>query len=303
MACISRMLSSLIAEGDVIVALLEELDIERFDCDVLNIWDVLEKKNIPAEWMLDNPLHFNHHVASVYAEALYEMIFKKDYRDNDKARSFITLDIDMAREFYLDKYFYGCDMSVGKRVAASVINGNPFTNGHRYLIETAAEECDHVYLISVQENTSVFSSAERYAMAVDATEDLDNVTVVPSGLFLGTATLFPAYYAKIYMGNTKEQAEAHVRTFAVVAKALGVTHRYIGEEPDDAITQELNVACQKILPAEHIHTVILKRKEEDGRMVTGTIVRQLAAADDPEIMKFLPESSADIVQCRGRNVF
>ena len=302
-SCVSRMVSTLISEGDIIVALLEDLDLSHMGFDRLDLWEALEKHNVPSEWMLDMPYHVNHHVNEIYARELFEKIFDEDYEDKAEKTAFITQDLNVIDKFFIKKYFYGMDLDCYGTVACSVTNGNPFTNGHRYLIETAASQTDHVYLLSVQENSSIFSYGERYAMAYEAVKDLENVTIVPSGLFLGNMTIFPAYYAKIYMGDTREQAIAHVECYASVARMLKVTHRYIGEEPVDIISNEINLACREVLPKYGIETVILKRKEENGKMITGTMVRELAEADDPEIEKYVPETTADIIFLKSINKF
>ena len=45
-------------------------------------------------------------------------------------------------------------------VGAIVMNANPFTKGHRYLIEKAAAECGFVYVFVLSEDKSVFSSKD-----------------------------------------------------------------------------------------------------------------------------------------------
>ena len=302
-ATVGRMISTLIREGDVVVAMLEDLDLEdeRFKC--MNIWDVLEANNAPAKWLLDTPYHVNHHVCEMYARRLFEMIFAPGYRDLEKKQAFIKHDLDLVDRFFIQKYFHGVDLGKYNSVACCVLNGNPFTNGHRYLIETASKDTDHVYLLSVREESSIFSFGERFAMAVEAVRDLDNVTVIPSGLFIGNVSNFPAYYAKVYAGDTRQQAESHVDAFISVAKLLHVTHRYIGEEPADPVTNEINLASKRLMPKHNIQTVVLKRKEQDGKTVTGSFVRELAARDDPELETYVPKTTVDIIRCETINRF
>lgn len=302
-ATVGRMISTLIREGDVIVAMLEDLVLENERFKHMDLWDVLEANNVPARWMLDVPYHVNHHVSELYAQRLYDMIFTPEYEDLSERRPFIKHDLNLIDNFFIQKYFHGVDLDKYNTVACCVFNGNPFTNGHRYLIETAAKETDHVYLLSVREDSSLFSFGERYAMAVEAVRDLDNVTVIPSGLFIGNVSNFPAYYAKVYVGDTRQQAESHVDAFISVAKLLHVTHRYIGEEPLDPVTNEINLASKRLLPKNNIQTVILKRKEEDGKMITGTYIRELAADNDPTLDRYVPPATADIIRCETINKF
>ena len=62
--------------------------------------------------------------------------------------------------------------------AAIVMNANPFTLGHRYLVLQAAEMASTLYVIVVHEDRSAFSYAERLAMIKAGCEELDNVVVV-----------------------------------------------------------------------------------------------------------------------------
>jgi [citrate (pro-3S)-lyase] ligase len=67
------------------------------------------------------------------------------------------------------------------QIAGIVMNANPFTNGHRYLVEQASKENDHVYVFVVSQEASLFTAAERYQLVQAGCADLDNVTVVPGG--------------------------------------------------------------------------------------------------------------------------
>ncbi|MBO7070413.1 MAG: triphosphoribosyl-dephospho-CoA synthase [Bacteroidales bacterium] len=50
------------------------------------------------------------------------------------------------------------------RCGVVVMNANPFTLGHRYLLEQASEQVDHLFVIPVKEDVSMFSYEERRAM-------------------------------------------------------------------------------------------------------------------------------------------
>lgn len=300
-ASVSRMVSSLIREGDIVVAMLEEFDIQDSRIKKMNLWNVLEKYNVSSKWLLDLPYHANHHVCALYAKELFSMIFTDNYKDLPAQNGFIHCDLDVVEKFFIKKYFNGVDLAKYSSVSCCVVNGNPFTNGHRYLIETAAKNTEHVYLLSVKEDSSIFSFAERYAMAFEAVKDLDNVTVVPSGLFIGNISNFPAYYAKVYTGDARQQAESHVEAFLSIAKLLHVTHRYVGEEPLDPVASDINLVSKLLLPKHGIETIVLPRKEENGVKVTGAYVRKLAEEDNCQFLKFVPASTADIIRCETIN--
>ena len=77
------------------------------------------------------------------------------------------------------------------KVGAAVMNCNPFTLGHRYLIETAARECDRLYVFVLSEDKSRFSAADRLTLVKEGTKDLKNVTVLPTGPYLISSATFP----------------------------------------------------------------------------------------------------------------
>jgi [citrate (pro-3S)-lyase] ligase len=52
----------------------------------------------------------------------------------------------------------------GKTIGAIVMNANPFTLGHRYLIEQAAARCDWLHLFVVKEDASQFRYTDRWAL-------------------------------------------------------------------------------------------------------------------------------------------
>ena len=97
----------------------------------------------------------------------------------------------------IDKFLNSLSVPAdGGTIGAAVMNCNPFTLGHRYLVETAARECDHVYLFVLSEDKSYFSAADRMEMVKRGVADLTNVTVLPTGPFLISSATFPTYFLK-----------------------------------------------------------------------------------------------------------
>ena len=298
-ATIGRMATTLARKGDIMVVLLEETDVDDDGIERFQLWPALEKHDVPSRWLLESIYHVNHHVSRIYAEELFEQLFGNGRTHVEPGTDYIALDLDLVDKFFIKKYLDGVKLDGLGKVACCAINGCPFTYGHLHLIETASREMDHVYILSIMEDSSIFSFSERYAMAVDAVAHLDNVTVLPSGLFIGNSANFPAYYAKMYMGDTAEQARSHVNTYASVAKLLRVTHRYVGQEIHDPVSEEINKACLEILPQHGIETVVLDRFSIDGTVVTGSLVRGLAEDDSPMLDTYVPETTADIIRCKA----
>lgn len=173
-------------------------------------------------------------------------------------------------------------------VGALVMNCNPFTLGHRHLIETAAGECSHVYVFVLSEDKSFFSAADRMEMVKLGTADLPNVTVLPTGPYLISSTTFPTYFLK-----EREKAEQiHcLLDIAIFCKhfvpSFGITHRYVGTEPLSPMTDQYNQALAEHLPKNNIVFKQIPRLEVENIAVSASAVRQLVQNGDTEALKRL----------------
>lgn len=173
-------------------------------------------------------------------------------------------------------------------VGALVMNCNPFTLGHRHLIETAAGECSHVYVFVLSEDKSFFSAADRMEMVKLGTADLPNVTVLPTGPYLISSTTFPTYFLK-----EREKAEQiHcLLDIAIFCKhfvpSFGITHRYVGTEPLSPMTDQYNQALAEHLPKNNIVFKQIPRLEVENIPVSASAVRQLVQNGDTKALKRL----------------
>ena len=135
------------------------------------------------------------------------------------------------------------------RNGAIVMNANPFTKGHRYLIEQAASQVDNLYVIVVKEDRSRFPYAERKAMIEAGCAGLDNVVVCEGSDYAISAATFPTYFLKRLDEATDTQIALDLDLFVNhIAKPLGVTVRFAGSEPEDALTRRYNELMAEILP-------------------------------------------------------
>ena len=162
--------------------------------------------------------------------------------------------------------------------AAIVMNANPFTRGHRYLVEQAAKEASTLYVIAVREDRSVFSYAERLAMIQAGCEGLDNVVVVEGSSYAISELTFPTYFLKQVTDATDTHITLDLDLFARhIAPALGVTTRFVGSEPIDELTARYNELMQEQLPARGIEVKTVERLMQDGQPVSASRVRQALA--------------------------
>ena len=159
--------------------------------------------------------------------------------------------------------------------AAIVMNANPFTLGHRYLVLQAAEMASTLYVIVVREDRSAFSYAERLAMIKAGCEGLDNVVVVEGSDYAISELTFPTYFLKQVTDATDTHITLDLDLFARhIAPALGVSTRYVGSEPIDALTARYNHLMQDQLPQHGITVKTIERFSLDGQPVSASRMRQ-----------------------------
>ncbi len=189
------------------------------------------------------------------------------------------------------------------RVGAIVMNANPFTNGHRYLVERAAEDCDALYVFVVEAEASRFSFADRLALVRAGTRDIAKVTVCAGGPFIISHATFPTYFLKQASDASRVHAALDAGLFAEkIAPALGIACRYVGSEPLDALTQQYNEALCAILPQHGVEVRVLERLTQDGAPVSASRVRALYDGDRlPEIRPLVPDATYQYLQERKKH--
>lgn len=158
---------------------------------------------------------------------------------------------------------------------AIVVNCNPFTLGHRHLIEYAANKVDHLYIFVVEENLSSFDFITRFHLVVKGLEDLPNITILRSGKFIMSTTTYPEYFSKNELKNTHLDASTDMDIFGeYIASILNIKMRFVGEEPFCVVTAEHNKQMQNILPTYGIHVEEVKRKMHDSQVISASLVRE-----------------------------
>lgn len=160
------------------------------------------------------------------------------------------------------------------RNGAIVMNANPFTKGHRYLVEQAASQVDNLYVIVVKEDRSRFPYVERKAMIEAGCAGLDNVVVCEGSDYAISAATFPTYFLKKLDDATDTQIALDLDQFVNhIAKPLGVTVRFAGSEPEDALTRRYNELMAEILPGTSV-AVVRQAHQPDPELVKGSALRQ-----------------------------
>jgi [citrate (pro-3S)-lyase] ligase len=181
----------------------------------------------------------------------------------------------------------------GLPAAALVMNCNPFTLGHRYLVERTASENPLVLLFVVQEDRSVFPFSVRMKLIEEGTRDLENVRVIPGGDYIISNATFPSYFLK----DKGKIFDTHTRLDLTIfgehiAPAAGIRRRYVGQEPFCPVTRRYNQSMHEILPDYGLEVVEIERREFDNKAISASEVRRLIAAGKiEEAAKIVPPST------------
>lgn len=280
-------------KGDILLLAGEE----HTDFPIINLMDALEKNDVSCKWFIDSPIHGNHKINAIYAKAVYEALEPLlSEKVTDQGRR-ISYNRNYIKEMFIDKYFSNFQCSRYEKIGSIVMNCNPFTYGHQYLIEQALSMVDFLIVFVVEENKSVFSFTERFAMVIAGTADFDNVMVVPSGPFILAQTTFPEYFIKEADEDLVRNTENDITIFAEkIAPPLHIKYRFVGEEPEDIVTNEYNLAMKRILPKHGIELVEIPRKEQDGRYISASSARKsLEKNDMEEFSKLVPKSTRRVL--------
>lgn len=178
--------------------------------------------------------------------------------------------------------------------AAIVMNANPFTLGHQYLVETAAAQCDTLHLFVLSEDASLVPFSVRKELVRRGTEHLKNVVLHDSGPYMISNATFPSYFLKDAAAVIQGHAKLDLAVFARIAQALGVTVRYVGEEPNSQVTGIYNSIMEQSLPKYGITCRVIPRKASEGKAISASTVRKALQAGDWETLKTLvPQTTLD----------
>ena len=152
-----------------------------------------------------------------------------------------------------------------------IMNCNPFTLGHRYLIEQAAQQVETLYILVVREDCSMFGYDERKAMIVRGVAHINNVVVCDGSEYSISATTFPTYFLKSLSDASDTQMTLDIDLYRRhIAPALGATVRFVGTEPDDPLTRRYNELMKSMLP--DVREVA--RLQQSGVAVSASRVRK-----------------------------
>ena len=174
-----------------------------------------------------------------------------------------------------------------RKKSCVIINANPMTLGHMFLIETASKESEELLVFVVSEDLSSFPFSDRFKIIKEATSQFDNVTVLPTLSYLVSKITFPKYFLKEDQLIQDEQTLVDVMIYKeYYTKIFNIKKRYLGEEPLSFNTNKYNKVLKDHL---NDNLKIIKRKKAGSKVISASLVRKLIKANKiSKIKKYVP---------------
>ncbi|MGN1167836.1 MAG: adenylyltransferase/cytidyltransferase family protein [Lachnospiraceae bacterium] len=301
----------------------------------LDLTDVYNKIEDVQKHVYDLPVHFDKVIQDAIVEAVYGCIRDVEKKRLDRSTEAVSHESGMvnlgpdAVKLGPDTVSFGPDQKRALSLASTkdqafvkwlngiktkhpwdgkksrgaiVMNCNPFTYGHRYLIETASSQVDELIIFVVQENKSFFTFEDRMMLVRKGTEDIGNVIVVPSGNYMISSMTLPGYFEKDQLQDTYLDATQDLTLFTQIAQELGITKRFAGEEPIDRFTLMYNRNMNRILPKYGIAFIEIPRKMGGDSVISASRVRKaLKEHRLDEIKALVPPTTYEYLEKRMKN--
>ena len=272
--------------GDIVIVFAGDRQVYDFNhIPISNIMDALREVPDIKYHIRDLPYHCDADVTRAIAEKIFSVCAEEGYfqKDDDStSNNRISFGIHRMRQIEVPSGLKQWLQSVedkrvfdAKKSGAIVMNCNPFTRGHRYLIEESARKVDVLYIFVVEENKSYFSFEDRIKMVQLGVSDLKNVVVIPSGKYIISSETLPGYFEKDVNNDLELDATQDLDLFGgVIAKAFDIIVRFAGDEPEDAVTRQYNHQMKGILPKYGVEFVEIPRKTIGEKVISASSVRK-----------------------------
>lgn len=176
---------------------------------------------------------------------------------------------------------------------AVVMNANPFTLGHQYLLETASGQCDVLHVFVVSEDVSLVPAQIRRQLVEAGSRHIPNIVYHNTGSYMISTATFPSYFLKEEAVVSEAHARLDIAIFARIAQALGISRRFVGQEPFSQVTDIYNRIMAQGLTQAGIHCTVIPRITQGDRAISASQVRQvLKDGDLAALNRLVPPSTA-----------
>lgn len=185
--------------------------------------------------------------------------------------------------------------------AAMVVNCNPFTLGHRYLIEYAAARYKRLHVFVVREDRSIFPSEVRYRLVQEGIKHLSNVVLHWGKDYIISDATFPSYFMKKDEDVAETYAKLDLTLFTrYIAPYLRIEKRFVGEEPFCGVTRTYNRIMKEMLPSCGIEVEEVPRLAAGGVAISASRVRELIRKGDMNaVQELVPDTTYTFLMSPG----
>ena len=271
----------------------------------IDLRQVFNNRKEDAAWFYNIPIHTNKYGNMAIADCICQEIIQKSMRhDNDYLVQKGEY-LDAQSKENVNKYINNikqesAEVPEDARIGAIIMNCNPFTLGHRYLIEYAAGKVDFLYIFVLEEDKSFFTFDERYKLVREGTKDLENVKVFPSGDFIISVKTFPSYFQKETYHDVYRDVCKDAQIFAdYIVPGLNIKARFIGEEPLDDTTRKYNKILHSTLEDIGVEVHEIPRFAVNDDVISASKVRKYYEQNKWDIIKqMVPEHIYDYLRSR-----
>lgn len=299
---IMHMKETKLQPGDIVIFCtnLEIVPLYLFEQNHIAYYDtspLFSRPHLYGEWFTDSTFHTTAKGNEVIAQYIYRILDQevctcsKDTTFAVPAREARLKENADHTLIFKELETYLAELITYKKSGVNgsiVMNCNPFTKGHQYLIEYAAQKVDNLYIFVVEEDASFFPYKERLNLVKQGTAHLQNIIILPSGKFMISAYTFPGYFLKD--GNTEISVDVStdVQIFGkYIAQTLDIKKRFVGEEPNDFVTRTYNAEMKSVLPHYGVELEIIERRKVQNEIISASRVRKLLEQKDFDLIKEL----------------
>jgi [citrate (pro-3S)-lyase] ligase len=175
-------------------------------------------------------------------------------------------------------------------IGCVVCNCNPLTDGHLFLIETAARQCDLLHVFILSEDKSVFPADDRYRLVKDGISSIRNAVVHPTSDYLISSATFPSYFIKDKSTVKDVNCELDFTIFYdYFVKELNISKRFVGSEPYSPVMSAYNAGMKAFFRTREVEIVEIPRCTFQGTAISASHVRALLSKGDYDsVRKIVP---------------
>ena len=268
-----------IKKNDIVLIIDDIIDIEKADINL----DYIYNDYIGEKWLYsDYPIHTTYECNQLIANELMKyIIIPLSNKANEAFDQFILHKKERQLTYeelkgigqYL-KTLKSIKKGNGEVIGACVMTCNPFTYGHLHLIEYASKQVDFLYVFIVEEDKVFFPFKDRIEMVRKGTHHLKNIAVLPSGKFIISEETFKNYFEKEMIPfNSVIDASKDIMIFKkYIGPALGISRRFLGQEPIDNVTNQYNQALKQGL-SDTMEIIEIPRKTVKKEVISASRVR------------------------------